>query len=636
MIPPLTAMPASPAPMPATATTPATIDAAMPGFAEVFALLAVIVAESAAPQAMPKAAASSLVATLAAGLPAPVAAAGPLTPTLLTLPAPQGSKSDGGECTMPARSALPEAEAGQAALLAPDAMPPATLLAGLEPSPPAVPAVALLPRQAAAIEARRLPLPQPRLSAAGVSTPALRMAVSSITVSTRLPGKSLQAQALAQSLPSPVARVAVLSVLSNNAANPGQVGASGALAGSALARDEDSETTVPESAEGLDLVISARVESLTSAVLAPSLSVAEAVASLPKMLQAVDGLAFVQAEAALTPRSKAIVAGLAPSRLTRPDVAAPAGQGVLISPGTVPPSALSPAMVMVEPIALIPASDWAPGPPAKWRVTPGTTEPAPMTSRPIPAIAPASTAVIAQVLLLPSAPSALSPSPALLVAPPAPVAASQPAVQVAMPGMAPAAVPSSPIAMASPLASTLNMVAATANGTTSAAAATMRAAPPIAAPRLRREAGDGDPASGLVASAEPVAMRAALRAEITSAATAPGIADVEISTPSAVDLAIDSPRLGAVRIGIEGGAGDLKVSLGLSPAAAALVAADAPRLIADLAAGGVRLQSLDVSGGGGGQQQPPSHHAPASPRTAAPPVPMNPIAARASTADRYA
>jgi flagellar hook-length control protein FliK len=152
---------------------------------------------------------------------------------------------------------------------------------------------------------------------------------------------------------------------------------------------------------------------------------------------------------------------------------------------------------------------------------------------------------------------------------------------------------------------------------------------------LRREAGDGDPASGLVAGAEPVAMRAALRTEISSAATAPVIADVEISTPAALDLAIASPRLGAVRIGIEGGAGDLKVSLGLSPAAAALVAADAPRLIADLAAGGVRLQSLDVSGGGG-QQQSPSHQAPASPHTAAAPLAMNPIAARPSTADRYA
>jgi hypothetical protein len=261
---------------------------------------------------------------------------------------------------------------------------------------------------------------------------------------------------------------------------------------------------------------------------------------------------------------------------------------------------------------------------------------APMPSRPIPVIAPATAAVTAQVLLFSSVLSAPSPSAALPVATPALAAASQPAVQMAVPETAPAAAPSSSIVMASPLASTLSVVPVTANGTTSAAGATLRAAPPVAAPRLRREAGDGDPAYGFVAGGEPVAMRAAPRAEISSAATAPVIADVEISTPSAVDLAIDSPRLGAVRIGIEGGAGDLKVSLGLSPAAAALVAADAPRLIADLAAGGVRLQSLDVSGGGGGQQQPPSQHAPASPRPAAPAVAMNPIAARPSTADRYA
>ncbi len=111
----------------------------------------------------------------------------------------------------------------------------------------------------------------------------------------------------------------------------------------------------------------------------------------------------------------------------------------------------------------------------------------------------------------------------------------------------------------------------------------------------------------------------------------------------ATDIAVSSDRLGAVRIGIEGASGDLRVSLGLSPAAAVIVAADAPRLLADLAAGGVRLQSLDLSGSGFAGGQGPSQGAPQQSSQSGPgphtalQSEINPvIPARARTADRYA
>ena len=160
----------------------------------------------------------------------------------------------------------------------------------------------------------------------------------------------------------------------------------------------------------------------------------------------------------------------------------------------------------------------------------------------------------------------------------------------------------------------------------------------MAALRLPRERDDREVLSGLVAIADPAPMRAAVRAESPRVAALPMMPAIELSMASAIDLAVDSGRLGTVRIGVDGGAGDLRVSLGLSPAAAALVAADAPRLIAELAAGGVQLQSLDVSGGGAsaGQQQPQSRHAPASLRAATPPVIETSTALRPGTPDRYA
>ncbi len=93
----------------------------------------------------------------------------------------------------------------------------------------------------------------------------------------------------------------------------------------------------------------------------------------------------------------------------------------------------------------------------------------------------------------------------------------------------------------------------------------------------------------------PVAVRHGDSAP-TMAATAPA----EAPRPSEPALTVTSQALGDVRIGLEGGAQDLRVSLALAPGGAALVAADAARLAGDLAAGGIRLQSLDVGSSGGG------------------------------------
>nr|WP_310523438.1 hypothetical protein [Polymorphobacter sp.] len=73
---------------------------------------------------------------------------------------------------------------------------------------------------------------------------------------------------------------------------------------------------------------------------------------------------------------------------------------------------------------------------------------------------------------------------------------------------------------------------------------------------------------------------------------------------------VNSQSLGEVRIALEGGAQDLRVKLAVGSGAAAVVA-DAPRLAADLAANGVRLQSLDVSGGGAAMSSGGGWNAPA-------------------------
>lgn len=61
-------------------------------------------------------------------------------------------------------------------------------------------------------------------------------------------------------------------------------------------------------------------------------------------------------------------------------------------------------------------------------------------------------------------------------------------------------------------------------------------------------------------------------------------------------LVVTSDRLGSVRIDVSGSEDALAVNLSAAPAAAPLLAADAPRLAQELAAAGVALASYAVNG----------------------------------------
>jgi hypothetical protein len=67
-------------------------------------------------------------------------------------------------------------------------------------------------------------------------------------------------------------------------------------------------------------------------------------------------------------------------------------------------------------------------------------------------------------------------------------------------------------------------------------------------------------------------------------------------------LTVASDRLGDVGIGLQGGPQDLRVQLSGSTLAAGALLADASRLVADLAASGLRLHSLDIGGDAGSTQ----------------------------------
>ena len=67
-------------------------------------------------------------------------------------------------------------------------------------------------------------------------------------------------------------------------------------------------------------------------------------------------------------------------------------------------------------------------------------------------------------------------------------------------------------------------------------------------------------------------------------------------------LTVASDRLGDVGIGLQGGPQDLRVQLSGSASAAGALLADASRLVADLAASGLRLHSLDIGGDAGSGQ----------------------------------
>ncbi|KPF79493.1 hypothetical protein IP88_01845, partial [alpha proteobacterium AAP81b] len=148
------------------------------------------------------------------------------------------------------------------------------------------------------------------------------------------------------------------------------------------------------------------------------------------------------------------------------------------------------------------------------------------------------------------------------------------------------------------------------------------------------------PAFGVPASSAPRG------AEPTTLQTAESPASPPLREPLETAMALASERLGLVRIGLEGGPNDLRVSLAASSPAAASLLAEAPRLAAELGAQGYRLHSLDVAAGGGasggagagGQRAPgdPRRHMapPPGPSAALPGLPAT--AAMSPAADRYA
>lgn len=139
--------------------------------------------------------------------------------------------------------------------------------------------------------------------------------------------------------------------------------------------------------------------------------------------------------------------------------------------------------------------------------------------------------------------------------------------------------------------------------------------------------GDGQIAVGLPSAAVPA----------PDSAAAPTGARLAAALPAAAPrISVNSDRLGHVDVAVDGGGDDVQVTLGLTPGAAVQVSADAPRLSAELAAHGHRLQSLQFDLGSGGSG--------ARPDRGPPPPPMPPRTlltgdagpAPATTADRYA
>ena len=105
------------------------------------------------------------------------------------------------------------------------------------------------------------------------------------------------------------------------------------------------------------------------------------------------------------------------------------------------------------------------------------------------------------------------------------------------------------------------------------------------------------------------------------------------------ETAVATDRFGDVRIAVEGSATDVKVSMALTPTAS-LGAADAQRLAtglaADLAAAGVRLQSLDISGGDTARGGTPQGQRDPTPPRASQELPVPPRSPLALRSDRYA
>jgi hypothetical protein len=201
-------------------------------------------------------------------------------------------------------------------------------------------------------------------------------------------------------------------------------------------------------------------------------------------------------------------------------------------------------------------------------------------------------------------------------------------------GFAPSLVPQA----AQPAAATLNLASSPVTlPAVRVAAADGTAAAPVSAPALPRvfslavapaaaEAFAAAPAAGSTPTSDGAAARTRppvphhdeLRLESEATAAPPGFAAPDrglapaappprsfAALPSGLHpaaiappqpLVISSDTLGAVTVGLDGGPQDLRLRLDAGPLAAGLLAADAPRLIADLAAQGVRLYALDIGG----------------------------------------
>jgi hypothetical protein len=198
-----------------------------------------------------------------------------------------------------------------------------------------------------------------------------------------------------------------------------------------------------------------------------------------------------------------------------------------------------------------------------------------------------------------------------------------------------------------PAATVASLPAATVASLPAATVATMIPSPPaVPAPPSR-------PRLPLLRSEDPLPDAAAME-RAPALALAPALvlpdraaaitADPLLRPAAAVPppLSIASDALGSITVGIDGGPQDLRLRFEAAPHAAGLIAAEVPRLLADLAAHGVRLQSLDIGGQSlnpsfGRQQGQQQHQAPhASPLSAAFVIAPDPRASATSHSDRFA
>jgi hypothetical protein len=232
------------------------------------------------------------------------------------------------------------------------------------------------------------------------------------------------------------------------------------------------------------------------------------------------------------------------------------------------------------------------------------------------AINPTIPAGVATAFTLPAPPRAGPGIPALSAATPAAAPAAAPAGLAigrlpAAAALPPGVLPLQPAALPAPPAPTLPAPPApTLPAPPVPTLPTLPAPPPR--PRLPRSE---EPLPDAVALARAPAPALPDRAPAIAADAPPR----PIAAPPPLSIASDA--LGSVSVGIDGGPQDLHLRFDANPLAAGLLLAEAPRLVADLAAHGVRLQSLDIGGQslnpsfgqqpGQQHQPPPGLHRPA-------------------------